>query len=43
MNNLIVMNIGKWTTIGAGTVLINNVPDNSLVVGNPGKIKKNHT
>jgi len=34
------LTIGKNCVIGAGTVLINNVPDKSLVVGVPGKIKK---
>jgi len=34
------LNIGNWAIIGAGAVLISNVPDNSTVVGNPGKIKK---
>ncbi len=32
--------IGKWATIGAGTVILNNVPDYAVVVGNPGKIIK---
>ncbi len=32
--------IGKWATIGAGAVIINDVPDDAVVVGNPGKIKK---
>ncbi len=37
------LNIGKWCIIGAGTVIINDVPDYSVVVGNPGKIiKQNH-
>lgn len=31
--------IGKNCMIGAGTVLIKDVPDNAIVVGNPGKIK----
>jgi sugar O-acyltransferase (sialic acid O-acetyltransferase NeuD family) len=30
--------IGKWCTIGAGTVVINDIPDGATVVGNPGKI-----
>lgn len=36
--------IGKWCTIGAGAVVINDIPDGATVVGNPGKIinfKKN--
>ena len=32
--------IGKWCVIGAGAVIINDIPDNSLVVGVPGKIIK---
>ncbi|AZJ35047.1 acetyltransferase [Tenacibaculum singaporense] len=32
--------IGKWSTIGAGTVVIKDVPDFAVVVGNPGKIIK---
>jgi len=32
--------IGKNCVIGAGTVLISDVPDNSLFVGVPGKLKK---
>ena len=32
--------IGKWCVIGAGAVIIKDVPDNSLVVGVPGKIIK---
>ena len=37
------LNIGKWCIIGAGAVIINDVPDYSVVVGNPGKIiKQNH-
>ena len=35
-----LMTIGKWTTIGAGSVIIKNIPDNSTVVGNPGKVIK---
>lgn len=35
--------IGKWVTIGAGTVIINDIPDYAVVVGNPGKIVKYHT
>jgi sugar O-acyltransferase (sialic acid O-acetyltransferase NeuD family) len=30
--------IGKGCTIGAGAVIIKNIPDYSVVVGNPGKI-----
>jgi len=32
--------IGKWCKIGAGAVIIKDVPNNSTVVGNPGKIIK---
>jgi acetyltransferase EpsM len=32
--------IGKWATIGAGAVIINDVPDYAVVVGNPGKVIK---
>lgn len=32
--------IGKWATIGAGTVVITDVPDNAVIVGNPGRIIK---
>lgn len=32
--------IGKWCTIGAGTVIIKDIPDGATVVGNPGKIIK---
>lgn len=30
--------IGKWAMIGAGAVIIRDVPDNAVVVGNPGKV-----
>lgn len=32
--------VGKNVTIGAGTVVIKDIPDNAVVVGNPGKIIK---
>jgi len=32
------INIGKNVTIGAGAVIVKNVPDNSIVIGNPQKI-----
>ncbi|MDX1428382.1 MAG: acetyltransferase [Salegentibacter mishustinae] len=32
--------IGKWASIGAGAVIIEDVPDFAVVVGNPGKIIK---
>ncbi|KQT24072.1 acetyltransferase [Chryseobacterium sp. Leaf405] len=33
--------IGKWCVIGAGTVVLKDIPDYSVVVGNPGRIIKN--
>ena len=30
--------IGRYAFIGAGSVVINDIPDFALVVGNPGKI-----
>ena len=34
--------VGKWSIVGAGSVIISDIPDYSVVVGNPGKvIKKN--
>ncbi|WP_396150067.1 acetyltransferase [Flavobacterium sp.] len=35
--------IGKWATIGAGAVILKDVPDYAVVVGNPGKIIKYNT
>jgi acetyltransferase EpsM len=32
--------IGKWCTVGAGAVVIKNVPDFAVVVGNPARIVK---
>ncbi|MEZ4854425.1 acetyltransferase [Flavobacterium sp.] len=32
--------IGKWSIIGAGAVVLNDVPDYAVVVGNPAKIIK---
>lgn len=32
--------IGKWATIGAGAVVVKDVPNNSIVSGNPAIIKK---
>lgn len=34
------LTINEWSTIGMGTVLINDVPKFSLSVGVPGKVKK---
>ena len=31
--------IGKWALIGAGSVVIDDVPDHGLVVGNPARMK----
>ena len=31
------LTIGKWALIGAGTVIIRDVPDGAVMVGNPGK------
>ena len=36
-NNAIISKIAK---IGAGTVVINDIPDGATVVGNPGRIIK---
>lgn len=30
--------VGKWSMTGAGTVIIKDVPEYALVVGNPGKV-----
>ena len=35
------LSIGKWSIIGAGSVLIHDVPPYSVVVGNPAKIIRN--
>ncbi len=35
--------IGKWCVIGAGSVIIADVPDNTTVVGNPGRIIRQST
>jgi acetyltransferase EpsM len=32
--------IGKWASVAAGSVIINDVPDFAIVFGNPGKIVK---
>lgn len=34
------INIGKWCLIGAGSVVLNDIPDFSIVVGNPGRVIK---
>ncbi len=33
-----MINIGKWCVIGAGSVITKDIPDYSVVVGNPGRI-----
>ena len=30
--------IGKWSVVGAGSVIIGDVPDNIVIVGNPGRV-----
>jgi len=35
-----LVKIGKWCTIGAGAVVVKDVPDHSVVVGNPASIIK---
>ena len=32
------ISIGKWATIGAGSVITKDVPDNAVVVGNPSRV-----
>jgi sugar O-acyltransferase (sialic acid O-acetyltransferase NeuD family) len=32
--------VGKWSIVGAGSVIIEDVPDYATVVGNPGKVIK---
>ena len=32
--------VGKWAKIGAGSVIIRDISDNTMVVGNPGKVIK---
>jgi acetyltransferase EpsM len=32
--------VGKWSVVGAGAVVVKDVPDNVVVVGNPGRIIK---
>ncbi len=36
-----LVKIGKWVTIGSGAVVIHDIPDYSVVVGNPGRVIKN--
>jgi putative colanic acid biosynthesis acetyltransferase WcaB len=35
--------IGNNVKIGAGSVVVNNIPDNCIVVGNPAKIIRTFT
>lgn len=35
-----LVSIGKWCVIGAGAVITQDIPDYSVVVGNPGRILK---
>lgn len=37
------LRIGRWVTIGAGAVVTRDVPDFSVVVGNPARIIKTNT
>lgn len=32
------LKIGKWVTVGAGAVILEDVPDYAVIVGNPGRI-----
>lgn len=34
------VNVGKWSIVGAGAVIIKDVPECSVVVGNPGRVIK---
>lgn len=36
-----LVKVGKWCTIGAGAVVVEDLPDNSVAVGNPARIIKN--
>ncbi len=40
---LIMANIGKKCVIGAGSVVTHDVPDYSIVAGNPAKVIKKRT
>jgi acetyltransferase EpsM len=32
--------IGKWVTIGAGSVVVKDIPDYAVAVGNPARVIK---
>ena len=34
------VHIGENVLIGAGTIVVNDIPSNSVVVGNPGRVIK---
>ncbi|KFC19997.1 hypothetical protein IO90_12330 [Chryseobacterium sp. FH1] len=34
------INIGKWAIVGAGAVVVNDVPDFTVVIGNPARVVK---
>ena len=34
------LKIKKWSTIGMGSVVVNNIADDDIVFGNPAKSKK---
>ena len=36
------LTVGKWSTIGAGAVVINDIPDNVTAAGVPAKVIKKH-
>lgn len=36
------LTLGKWSIIGAGSTIVNDVPENTTVVGVPGKVIKTH-
>ena len=36
------VSIGSWSIVGAGAVVVNNIPDEKIVVGIPAKIIKNN-
>ena len=44
-NSVIIggVNVGKNSIIGAGSIVINDVPENAIVAGNPAKIIKYKT